>query len=238
MQAYRCRLVSQRRREYDTRKTLLAEWGRKVESASERAPRHIQSDSNWTTSKYTAELRCVPHLAGARAQQSELPLWNGMKHFEFQCVNISIYGCYCWCSHNKYFDACSRQTLKRFCRWWCEKCFIPKQFGADAGLHCSECNSCKVITYTHTHTRTHRYRVPKWRYIIALGLLIRSFARSVFFPFLSLTGWEGNPLDNFLFIDNFNNLIIKMEKKRDILCAWTSASFALTLTTYANESGQ
>lgn len=92
-------------------------------------------------------------------------------------------------------------------------------------LHCLKCNSFKVITYTYTHTHILYPKMPLHclltRFLshflyVSLSLLCHVFLFLLSFRILSLL--EGNPLDNFLFIDNFNNLIIKMEKKRETFC--------------------
>lgn len=72
----------------------------------------------------------------------------------FQCVNISIYCRYMVQSHNKYFDACSRQTLKR----WRGKFYMPEQYvplNWRNELHRSKCNSCEVVFYIQHNKMLH-----------------------------------------------------------------------------------
>lgn len=78
-------------------------------------------------------------------------------------------------------------------------------------LHRSKCNSCKTIIHDPCHPNAVTLCTTLW--------------------FLAFKMRKGNPLDNaavcfFLFIDNFNNLIIKLEKKRYIPLSAFVRSFA------------
>lgn len=97
-----------------------------------------------------------------------------------------------------------------------------KMFYAQPGwcceLHRSKCNTCKVIIYTpcqnavtfaqNALNKCTSVCVCLCFFCIPLDSMVSAHAS----PFL-FTRRKGNPLDNFFFIDNFNNLIIKMEKE-------------------------